>query len=63
MLESLQKVGSDCELLRGRLQANRRNERAFFVTKEKQGNIAKVFLPKKNGAKRTLLRRGASDRI
>ena len=58
-----QKGGSDFEPLSVRLQANRRNERAFFVTKEKQGNIAKFFLPKKNGAKRTLLRRGASDRI
>ena len=56
-----QKVGSDSESSRGRLQPSRRAERDFFVKEEKQGSGRMTFLHKKVEAKRTLLRRGASD--
>ena len=36
---------------------------SLFAKKEEQGSERMLFLAKKNGAKRTLLRRGRDDRI
>ena len=60
---SSQKVGSDSKPSWARLQANRCAERDFFAKKEEQGSKRMIFLQKKNGAKRTLLRRGRGRRI